>query len=461
MSSPTWRPNRRELFRFAGLGAAAAAIPGLAACGGESMTGGSTSELQFMYWGSSFEKTAIEAMLKSFQDSHKNVTTKPLYTPDDYTTKLNTLVASHRAPDLAYLGAPDCFRFGTAGNLLNLYDYVDKYPGLKDRLPYTYFWYGQDKLAGIQTANEVQLLWYNRQAFDDAGLDVPPADASSAWSWDNFVEMAHKLTLDQNGKSADQTGFDPTKIRQFGCSVGTVLGLNAEALVRSNGGSFFSEDGTQCTLDSAATVKVFQDIADLAYKYHVAPTTTQLGNNAPTTTVQLKTRRIAMVADGQWDLLDMAQSDLDFGMGVLPQYSKPVTIGQGGATSIFGQTKNKEMALELYLYHNDPAKVKLFSDGLWMPLEKKYYTDPKLIDLWTKNKAHPAEFKSAVIDYALNNAVATWTQSIKNSSAISELITPPLQQVDNGKKTAAEVCKMVAQKVQPLLKGSYPQGDLS
>jgi multiple sugar transport system substrate-binding protein len=119
------------------------------------------------------------------------------------------------------------------------------------------------------------------------------------------------------------------------------------------------------------------------------------------------------------------------------------------------------MALELYLYHNDPAKVKLFSDGLWMPLEKKYYTDPKLIDLWTKNKAHPAEFKSAVIDYALNNAVATWTQSIKNSSAISELITPPLQQVDNGKKSAAEVCRMVAGKVQPLLKGSYPQGDLS
>ena len=55
-----------------------------------------------------------------------------------------------------------------------------------------------------------------------------------------------------------------------------------------------------------------------------------------------------------------------------------------------------EEAVELYLFHNDPTKVDLFSSGLWMPLEKKYYTDQADIDFWTKNDVHPPEYRTAV-----------------------------------------------------------------
>ncbi|SDS41355.1 extracellular solute-binding protein [Microlunatus soli] len=461
MSVPKWRPSRRDLLRLGGLTAAGAAVSSLAACNGESVTGaGSSKELQFMYWGSTFEKTAVQKMLDGFESKHKGVTTKALFTPSDYETKLNTLVASNRSPDVAYLGASTAFRLAESGKLLNLYDYIDKYPGLKDRLPSSYFWYGKDKLLGSQTANEVQLLWYNRKVLKDAGVKDPPAEADKAWSWDDFVETAHKLTIDQKGKRADESGFDPTKIRQFGCSFGAVSWLNAEAMIRSQGADLFNEDGTKSLLDTPEVIKVYQNIADLAYKYHVAPTATQLGNNAPSTTVQLQTKRIAMVADGQWTLLDLAQSDLDYGVGVLPKYDKPVTIGQGGATSVFADTQDKDLAMELYMYHNDPAQVDLFSDGLWMPLDKKYYTEDKDIDLWTKNDVHPAEYRTAAVDYTVNNSVGTWSQSIKNSDAINEVLTPALQQIDQGKKKAAEVCKALAPKVTALLKGRYPQQDL-
>ncbi len=108
-----------------------------------------------------------------------------------------------------------------------------------------------------------------------------------------------------------------------------------------------------------------------------------------------------MVIDGQWTLLDMAQSDVDFGIGVLPKYEVPKTTQLGGASVVFSTTKYTEEAVELYMFHNDPANVELYKNGLWMPMEKKYYTDQEAIDSWTKNDVHPPEYRTAVVDYTL------------------------------------------------------------
>src|SRR5690606_24691052 len=124
---------------------------------------------------------------------------RPIYTPNEYETKLNTLIASNKVPDVAYLGGGMVYRLAEQGRLINLYPYLDRYPDLGNRLPYTYYWYGKDKLAGTQTANEVMLLWYNKTVLDDAGVEYPPAEADKAWTWDEIVEVADRLTFDQNG----------------------------------------------------------------------------------------------------------------------------------------------------------------------------------------------------------------------------------------------------------------------
>lgn len=406
-----------------------------------------------MYWGSTFEQKAVNAMLKNFADSHQGTTVKPLFTPSDYDTKINTLVASNRAPDVAYLGSSAGYRLAGSGKLVNLFPYLKKYPALGERLPGTYFWYGKDQFFGTQTANEVMLLWYNKQAVNDGGGAIPPATAEQAWSWDDFLAAANRLTLDQNGKRPDEAGFDPTRIRQFGCSYG--MGTpQMQALLRSRGVNYFSEDGTQCLLDTPEAIEVFQNVADLSHKYHVAPTPTQLGNNAPTTTVLLQTKRIAMVVSGQWELLDLGESKLDFGVGVLPKYDKPMTTSLGGASVVFSTTKYPEQAIELYMYHNDPAQVDLYKDGLWMPLDRKFYQDPAAIESWTSNDVHPSEYRTAVVDYTLNNSEPAFAQKLKNMDAIDKIMTPAIQQIEQGKASAAAVLKPLAQKLNPLCQGS-------
>ncbi len=456
--------NRRDLLRLGGLAAlGATAAPLLSACQGGSGggSGGGGAQLQFMYWGSTFEQKAINAMLDKFEKDHEGSTVRPIYTPEEYDTKMNTLVASKRPPDVAYMGSAIGYRLADQGKLVNLFDHFDKYPGLAERLPGTYFWYGKDKTFGTQTANEVMLLWYNKKSLDDAGVEHPPASADKAWTWDQLVENAHKLTVDREGKHPDESGFDPKQIKQFGVSVNIEFPGMWYGLLRSNGVDVVDESGKKCLLDTPEAIEVFQNLQDLIYKYHVAPTPAQTGgDSAPPSNVQLQTRRIAMVFDGQWILLDMSQSDLDYGIGVLPTYQEPMTASMGGASVIFSESKYPEEAVELFMYHNDPAHVDLYSNGLWMPLERKYYTEPEFIAKWAENDVHPPEFKTAVIDYTVNNSAAVFGQRLKNMDKIDTILTPALQQIQTGKRPAADVLKELTPKIDKLLLGWNPTQEL-
>jgi multiple sugar transport system substrate-binding protein len=120
-------PSRRDVLRLGGLGALAAATPGaLAGCAGASGSDGGGSELQFMYWGSSFEQKAIEKMLDAYAEGNEGKSVRGLYTPQEYETKINTLVASNRVPDVAYMGGGMAYRLAEQGKLIDFYPYLDK-----------------------------------------------------------------------------------------------------------------------------------------------------------------------------------------------------------------------------------------------------------------------------------------------------------------------------------------------
>ena len=192
----------------------------------------------------------------------------------------------------------------------------------------------------------------------------------------------------------------------------------------------------------------------------MAPSPAQLGGgdtaNAPTTTVQLQTKRVAMAIDGQWTLLDMGESDLKYGIGVLPSYQEPITQEAGSCRVMSASTKHPEEAIELYAYSVDGSNSDLFKKGLWMPVETKYYSDSAAIDSWTKNDVHPPEYRTAAVDYRLNNSVRDFTQVLKNVPAIQEVLTPAIEQIASGKTPAKTVLDNLQPKIQPLLKGKYP-----
>src|SRR5690349_20545555 len=130
--------RRRELLALGGL------MSLLAACGDDDGSA-ETTRLQFMYWGSTFEQKAVQKMLKAFEERNSRLRVKPLFTPDEYDVKLNTLVASGNTPDVGYVPMAMSYRLAEQGKLVNLFPYLEKYPQLADYLPDAYLWYGKDR----------------------------------------------------------------------------------------------------------------------------------------------------------------------------------------------------------------------------------------------------------------------------------------------------------------------------
>jgi multiple sugar transport system substrate-binding protein len=83
-----------------------------------------------------------------------------------------------------------------------------------------------DQQIGIPFAIYPSELWFQRDMFDEIGLNPPPQHYGDKytmpdgtvvdWNYDTVRQLAKLLTVDKNGKDATQEGFDPAQIVQYG-----------------------------------------------------------------------------------------------------------------------------------------------------------------------------------------------------------------------------------------------------
>lgn len=414
-------------------------------------------DLTFTFWGSPQEKRAVDDMLASFNESHPGITMRGQHIPTDYPIKLNTMIAGGTPPAAGYLGADMALPWAEEGLLLDLTSYFEQDQKEANRFEGTLYTLG-DKTYGGWSVAETMLTYYNKDVFDQVGLEYPPATAEDAWTWDEFVEVAKKLTKDRNGNDATSPDFDPNNIQTYGVSFPRWWAVYLPLIV-SNGGSFANEDGTELLLNQPEAVEVLQQMQDLIYVHHVSPTPTQ-GEALPAAAeVLMQTGKVAMIFEGHWKVLDYSQLPLDWGMGVLPYFDEPTTLLVSAGTVVFADTPCPDAVWEFYEFHNDPENVDLFKKGLWMPLQLEYYTDPEKQAEWLEGEegVYPPEAKTVLGDYVLNNATVRPPDNyLKNATQLfSEVVDPTFDKLWNNQGTAQEVMDEVVQKASPILEGTW------
>ena len=117
------------------------------------------AELVFTYWGSPFERRAVEKVVQKFNQQHPNIRVRPQHIPGpNYTTKLVTMVASGTAPDIAYIPDPMISKWASAGWLMDLSDHFQNDPEASNRMPQIYYKL-QDKVVGANCGNEIVILY--------------------------------------------------------------------------------------------------------------------------------------------------------------------------------------------------------------------------------------------------------------------------------------------------------------
>lgn len=412
--------------------------------------------LKFTYWGGPFEKTAMEEMVKSFEQAYPYITVNAQHIPADYEAKMSAMVAGNEAPDIAYVRDFMALDFAQQDMLYNLFDMIDADSEISrdDFMEDLFLYWDKDHSFGMYTAGEAYALFYNKEAFEKAGIPDLPTKVEDAMTWDELVEIAQKLTIDQNGKNSTEPGFDKTKIAQYGLRFDFNQGAYMP-LVQANGGDYVNEDGS-FGLAQPEAVEVLQNMADLIVKYGVAPSPAEV-KSLPSTAVSLTTKQAAIIMIGQWVCLDLGQSGVDYGVGVLPNMGDYKTSPGWGTLGIFKSTEHPEEAYLLWKWLCNPENsLDLYKSGVWMPLMKDWYTDEALIEKWAKNNpAHPDGYVDAVLNPTLNHLVQHPSATVKNFAKIDALVQPALERMYMGQETAEEAMKAIEPDVDKISDGKY------
>jgi multiple sugar transport system substrate-binding protein len=413
--------------------------------------------LTYAFWGSPNEKQAKERMIQKFMEKYPWITVRYMYEPGDFTTKLTTMYASNKAPDVFMLYKHTALQWAEQGKLYNLKSFLASDTEINENslIGNAVMYWDKGKVAGIKVAEESFALYYNADLFHEAGVELPPAQAEEAWSWEEFLLAAKKLTIDRNGYNALSPDFDEKHIAQYGVRFNTWMW---HLMVPSNDTSVIAPDGSKMNLDDPAVIDAVQKLADLIYVHHVAPSPIQ-EKNLPQPALAMQSRKVAMNLDGQWVQLDLGAAGVNYGVGVLPKLKTSRTIQFGEPLVMSATTKHPEEAWLFYKWQLDSQNsIDLHASGLWMPLLKDYYTKPELIAQWADVKpGHPSGYQDAVMRQTIENGVNSYDYYLKNNENITAILYPALDQVWLGKKNVKEAFESVSAKIDAIFSGTYPQ----
>jgi multiple sugar transport system substrate-binding protein len=109
--------------------------------------------------------------------------------------------------------------------------------------------------VGLPFAVYPSAIFFNTGLFTEAGLNPLPAKYGDQykmadgtmvdWTWENLTKVAKLLTIDSAGKHSGETGFDATKVVQYGFSFAWEGHPNYWGAFQSNGGAMLVPGGSK------------------------------------------------------------------------------------------------------------------------------------------------------------------------------------------------------------------------
>ncbi len=344
--------------RFLMFGVLGAAVLGMAGCGGSGgpadagqeggASGGGSQELTVAIW-DTYQEPGLKEIMAGFTEE-TGIGVKIQVTPwDQYWTMMEAGATGGTLPDVFWMHSNQIAKYAEYDLLLDLSDQIAasqvtdlaKYPAELVEL----YQNKEGAQVAIPKDMDTVALWYNKTAFDDAGLAYP----DETWTWDTFREAAKTLT------KAD------------GSQYGTVLSPKANQetyynLIYDWGGTVISEDRTKSGWDDPKTIEAMEYIEALIADGSMPPYTT-IAENEPL--ALFESGKVAMCMFGSWqsDLLNNEYVKEHCDLAVLPSKDgKRVSIYNGLGWSAAAEGSNTENAWKLLEYLSSEEAQKQQAD---------------------------------------------------------------------------------------------------
>ncbi len=334
--------SRRTFLRMAGMTAAGAAVTATGATLNACTTPPPTPEIvQLVYqdWASGWFPPMAQGALEEFHAEHPNI--RVFYTPDPEGLAERMLLdmESGTAPDV-FDGCCSFFPiWAQEGDILDLRSYVEAdldQATIDDWDPaqYNAFFTSDGRQYGLPKYHGALALYYNKDLFDEYGVDYPTDD----WDHDDYLDTMKLLTHDRNGDG--QTDLWGSMI--------DISWDRVQVHINAWGGHIVDpDDPTRCLMTKAEAMAAMEWIRARMWDDKVMATFLDVQNI--TTRQAFITGQIAMVEDGSWALKDIL-SEADFRIGVAPLPAGPVrrvTLATTDGFGIYGRTRYPDQAWEL------------------------------------------------------------------------------------------------------------------
>ena len=393
------------------------------------------ARITYMFWGDETEIANVTATLNAFNAAHPHIIVEPWPVDrDEITVILTTLAAAGELPDTGFMTEEMAINWARAGFIR-----APEFTGETPRDIISFRWEGE--VVAYSSCVVQLVLYYNRDLFDAAGVPFAPKTAADAWTWDEFVDVARTLTIDANGNNAHSPAFDRNNIVQYGFYLEPAV-FQLEVWTLSNGGGFFNPDNWRdVIINSPESAEAIQRIADLYLVYGVMP---RWGSLDGTIDAWFLEHNVAMAVNGSWSIgvwLSGAANDhgLNYSVGVLPSMGRSVTIATAGLAVQYEGSAHPEAAAEfLAWFAATENNWGLIYGGIWMPRYESWYRDEALMREWADNHNHPPfeDFRSAVIEFSLTNAVSAGWHWVPGFDAFLPELASALADVWSGDQTA-------------------------
>ena len=225
----------------------------------------------------------------------------------------------------------------------------------------------QGKLVGLSDNWDTQVMYYNRDLFDAAGLDYP----DETWDWNDFVDAARKLSsgsgIDQVFGAIHEAWFVPLWDR-----------------VWSEGGEIFNDDATECLLDQPESVKALQALADL-YEEDISPSQPELDQGQDPLQLFVSGRAAMWIGPGRWAAYDLQDADIvDWAIAPKPAGSQGHPRANFFHLSLYAiasSSDNPDNAWKFLQYMVSPEGMKLGLESMQgIPAREKIARSPEFTD---------------------------------------------------------------------------------
>ena len=295
--------------------------------------------------GSGVQEEVLNKMIDVFESKNPDIKIDLQITGfEDYFTKLATVIGGGNAPDVFEMNMENFLAYMLRGACADLTGLVDTASYSEGTLAAVS---SDGKLYAVPMSFSTCLLFYNKDLFDQAGVEYP----NDSWTWADIQAAAEKI----KALGEDIWGvYQPITYNEFYKSV------------KGNGGSLLTPDYSAFTLNSAENVEVLDAmIKRVRGEERVMPTTEDMAGRGDWDLFQ--EGKLGMCITGIWAFPTFTEKcSFDWDVVVEPGYETKSTFFFANVNCVSPSSDKKEAAAKFIdAMGSDPDIVQLRLDASW------------------------------------------------------------------------------------------------